>query len=377
MTKLDVFAVDVSEKTTWLLFRLTGPNGTHGAGEATLNNRTDDVLGALPSAVDAATQKGSLSPAASLAKIRRTVPGVVGRAIASGLEQAWLDREGVILDRPVHDLLGGAHRALIPSYANINRGTLSRSPEEFADRAARAIADGYAAVKLAPFDGVTPDDDDYTARGAAIEAGFQRIEATTSRLFAGGRVQVDCHSRFRQDELDTVLARVAELGVSWFEEPVKETDDALETIARLRQRASNHGVTLAGAEKCADARAFLPFIQNHCYDVVMPDIILAGGPREVVRIGHLAAAFDCQVSLHNPCGPVMDMHSVHVAAAVPQLHSLERQFRETPLYDEIIERRDHELKDGAIALADTAGLGLRVDWTHPAIRLAASYAIDV
>ena len=99
----------------------------------------------------------------------------------------------------------------------------------------------------------------------------------------------------------------------------------------------------------------------------MPDIILAGGPSEVVRIGYLAAAVGQAVSLHNPSGPVMDMHSAHVAASVPKLHSLERQFRESELYDALVER-DQLFADGAYHLSDTPGLGLKVDWNSPSVK---------
>ena len=376
MSRLDAFTVTVSEKTTWILVRLTGEDGVAGAGEATLNNRTDEVLALLPKAIDVLAD-GAFSAASRLSAVRKAIPGVIGRVLASGLEQAWLDCEGVRLGRPVHALLGGAYRDLVPCYANINRGTLSRTPKEFADRAALAISDGYGAVKLAPFDGVTPDAGDEAQRDAAIAAGFDRIEAVVRRLDGAGAVQVDCHSRFRAGEAGAVLERIAASGVVWFEEPLAETSDTIATIARLRQMAQAHGMRLAGAEKCADTHDFLPFITGRCYDVIMPDIVLAGGPREVIRIGHLAAGLDCGVSLHNPCGPVMDMHSVHAAAAVPVLFSLERQFRETPLYNDIITHRLHRLSDGSIELSDSAGLGLSVDWAHPALRERATFRVNL
>lgn len=376
MSRLDVFTVDVSEKTTWILLRLTGDDGIIGAGEATLNNRTSEVLAAIPDAV-ACIEESAFSSANRLAAVRQMIPGVIGRVIGSALEQAWLDREGKRLGRPVHALLGGAYRDAVPCYANINRGTLSRTPNEFADRAALAIGDGYGAVKLAPFDDVKPDACDEALREQAIEAGFARIDAVVRKLEGAGAVQVDCHSRFRGAEAGDILTRVAASGVVWFEEPIAETRDALEKIAQFRRMAQTQGIRLAGAEKCADTRDFLPFITGHCYDVIMPDIVLAGGPREVVRIGHLAAGLDCGVSLHNPCGPVMDMHSVHVAAAVPSLVSLERQFRETALYDEIITHRAHHLCDGAIELSDTEGVGMDVDWTHPTLDQKATWNVNL
>ncbi|MEM9027248.1 MAG: enolase C-terminal domain-like protein [Pseudomonadota bacterium] len=376
MTVLNVFTLDVSEKTVWIFFRLDGGDGAVGVGEATLNNRTGDVLEAVQTAAGSLASS-QVSIALGLRQVRKALPGVVGRVVASGLEQAWLDLEGQRAGRPISALLGGAYRRGVPCYANINRGTQSRTPAEFADRAALALQDGYRAVKLAPFDNVKPDMSDEEARSAAIDAGLQRIAAVVERLDGSGHVHVDCHSRFRGSEAASILDRVAATGVAWFEEPIAEVAEALDEIAQLRSLAGRHRLILAGAEKCADLGDFLPFLVKRCYDVIMPDIVLAGGPTEVVRVGHLAASLGTQVSLHNPCGPVMDMHSVHAAAAVPELHSLERQFRESPLYDDIVSNRAHAFSDGELHLADVPGLGLTVDWGHPSLTARARLQLDL
>ena len=119
----------------------------------------------------------------------------------------------------------------------------------------------------------------------------------------------------------------------------------------------------------ANIAEFVQFCSADCYDVIMPDIVLAGGPSDVMRIGHMAAAFGQAVSLHNPCGPVMDMHSAHVAAALPELHSLERQFRESDLYDGLV-TREHVFSKGGYHMSSSAGLGLQVDWDRPEVRHA-------
>jgi len=363
---LDVYTVDVSDKTTWIWLRLSDDEGREGVGEATLNNRADDVLAALPSAVDAVSVNGELGLAGKLHALRGQTPGIIGRAIASAIEQCWLDLEGKRTGQAVHAMLGGRYRTDVPCYANINRGTLSRSPQEFAERAAIAIADGFPAIKMAPFDNVTPDAQDEAQRDTWIEAGIERIRAVTERLDGNGRVQVDCHSRFRHAEAPAILERLAAIGVAWFEEPILETEAAFPSIVDLRGQAKQHGVVLAGAEQAAGLGVFMPFCHARCYDVIMPDIILAGGPTEVLRIGHLAAAVGQAVSLHNPSGPVMDMHSAHVAAAVPELHSLERQFRESPLYDDL-GSRSHVFSEGTYQLGNEPGLGLTVDWEAPIV----------
>jgi len=373
--QLDVFTVHVSEKTDWIVLRLTDDAGHIGIGEATLNRHTNAVLAAIAPAVAATT--GAISAEAARAAIARSVAGATGRAIASGLEQAALDLTGHVTGLPVHALLGGAFRRAVPAYANINRGTLTRAPDEFAARAQKAAAAGYSAVKLAPFDQVSPDAPDDHTRESFIEAGLRRIEAVAQQVPDGVRVQIDCHSRFRPDEAEAMMGEAGERGVRWFEEPIAETAQNRPVLVALRARAKTLGMTTAGAENAADLAEFLPFLVAGCYDTVMPDIILAGGPREVVRIGHLAARFGVGVSLHNPCGPVMDMASACTAAALPELVSLERQFDESALYDEIVATRAHTFTGGAIRMSDAPGLGIRLDFSHPAMAWQATHRLAI
>jgi galactonate dehydratase len=75
-----------------------------------------------------------------------------------------------------------------------------------------------------------------------------------------------------------------------------------------------------------------------------------------MSILELAAASGVEVSLHNPVGPVLDLVSVQVAAALPSFLILERQVRETPLFEEI-RGATASLVDGAITLTAEPGIG--------------------
>ena len=70
------------------------------------------------------------------------------------------------------------------------------------------------------------------------------------------------------------------------------------------------------------------------------------------------------------------MHSAHVAAAVPQLHSLERQFRESALYDDLVSQ-SHKFADGTYQLGDDPGLGLTVDWDAPIVKNRISADVEL
>src|SRR5207237_7672090 len=82
--------------------------------------------------------------------------GVSAAVALSGLEQCLWDIQGKVFGVPVYELLGGRLRDRIRNYANINRSTEERTPAGFAAMAGKAVAAGFDAVKLAPFDGMPP-----------------------------------------------------------------------------------------------------------------------------------------------------------------------------------------------------------------------------
>src|SRR5690606_19002996 len=94
--------------------------------------------------------------------IRKT--GVPAAIVWGGIEQCLWDLIGQAAGLPVHAMLGGKLRQTIPQYANINRSTERRTPEGFAEQAKLAVADGFRAVKLAPWDGMPKGPDDARAK---------------------------------------------------------------------------------------------------------------------------------------------------------------------------------------------------------------------
>ena len=82
--------------------------------------------------------------------------GVSAAVALSGLEQCLWDIRGKVFGVPVYQLLGGQLRDRIRNYANINRSTEERTLAGFAAMAEKAVAAGFDAIKLAPFDDMPP-----------------------------------------------------------------------------------------------------------------------------------------------------------------------------------------------------------------------------
>ncbi|GGJ39792.1 mandelate racemase/muconate lactonizing enzyme family protein [Neoroseomonas lacus] len=362
---LDYLGVNVTPKTNWSFLLVRTDDGRSGIGECTLSNQ--EPLLAAEAARLAANVVGE--DAAHRNRIARLIPhapgGLVAHAVLSAFEQALWDLAGQAAGQPIHAMLGGALRASVPLYANINRGANPRTPEGFAAAATRAVAEGFRAVKLAPFEPLVWEDAADASQRAAYEQGLARIAAVRAAVGREVDIMVDAHWRFSPGGAARLVQDVAPFGLFWLECPVSEANHP--AIRRLRSMANDRGMRLAGAETLAGLGAYRALIEAGCYDVLMPDIKYAGGHEEIRRIAALAQTAGVEIAPHNPTGPICHAHSVHLCATIPNLLPLEVQFGETDRFFTLVSGHDLRFAHGAATLADTSGLGSMID--HAGARL--------
>jgi galactonate dehydratase len=346
--------VDASPRTHWIILEIETDSGLRGLGEATLSGHEEAVAVATAKVARFAFELPDCDPAGLPHARPATLPEAAAR---SAFDQAFWDvlaqRQGLRLA----DALGAVQRERIPVYANINRRTRERSPDGFAASARAAVASGHTALKVAPFDEVTPDIGRADGVGL-LRPGLDRIAAVREVVGPQVRLMVDCHWRLDVPAAEHVLSAAAELGVVWLECPLPETLETIEALAGLRRMANRHGILLAGLETGIGIEGFRPFLSAGSYDVMMPDIKYVGSIAEMLRLADLLGAEDVGFSPHNPSGPIAHAASLHVCAVLKTVHSLEIQYDETPLF--------HEMIDGAAATTSRgqmtipAGTGMAV-----------------
>ena len=355
-------SVRASDKTVWRHLLIRDDDGNIGLGEYTISG-ADDQLDATAQRFAAPLVGENIASVAGPALAARWGGDFVAWAIASGVDQAVCDlaarRAGATL---AHTLRDGAGSGPVAIYANINRRTAPRTPAGFAASARDALAAGNTAIKLAPFDDLTPA---LCANGegeALIAAGVERIAAVADACGGGAAVMVDCHWRLSPARAMAVIDDMADLGVAWFECPIPETPDAVPALRRLRSRCADKGMRLAGCEKMNGLAQFQPFIDGEAYDVIMPDVKYAGGLRETLRIAEAVAGTGIGCSIHNPSGPVAHLMSVHATAAMGGDERLETQFDEAPAFWNTTTPAP-EFGAGTALLADAPGIGVTLNET--------------
>lgn len=348
----------VSAKTVWTFLAVETEDGRQGFGECTLSAH-EAAMQAEVARLDRALRGEDAFARNRIASLIPHAPaGLVRHTAISALEQALWDLSAQAAGVPLVRALGGALRDDVRLYANINRGVDPRTPENFAAFASRAAAQGFRAIKLAPFEGLLPG-----ARGdaeweALYQRGLSRCQAVRAAA-PDALLMVDCHWRFSVPDAARLVRDLAAIGCWWVECPVSEA--FLPEIRRLRSMANDRGMRLAGAETLSGLAAFRPLIEAGAYDVLMPDIKYCGGHGEMQRIAALAASAGIEIAPHNPSGPVCHAHSVHAACAMANVPALEVMFEESPLFFTAMQGTVPALDGGRARPPAAPGLGCAPD----------------
>ena len=365
LTGLELVPVRATERTVWLFVRLQTDVGVVGLGEAS------DAFGYFNTTREQAAQMaGQLREFFAMVEGRSPLEiawlrkhggpraaagGLVAATALSALEQAMWDAAGQLLNQPVHALLGGKLRERLPVYANINRATNPRTPAGFAAAARRAVADGFRAVKLAPFDGFKRAEFPKPAEAGPVLEGIASIAAVREAVGAGVGVMVDAHSLFDVPLAIEVAHRLEPYRLTWYEEPVAP-EKVAETLAIRRAIPQE----MAGGETLFQMNGFAPLCRSKAVEVIMPDVKHCGGLLELTHIAALAAMDGVTVAPHNPSGPVSTALSAHVGATLANFRTLELQWGEVPWRGEMVdppEVFDH----GDIVVSDRPGSGVTLN----------------
>jgi len=281
--------------------------------------------------------------------------GLVPATAFSAIEQALWDLAGKALEVPTYALFGGRVRDSLPVYANINRVTNPRTPAGFAATARRAAADGFRAMKAAPFDGFPPAGSSAQLIAAAVDTGIAAMTAIREAVGPDVTLMVDCHSFFDVDLAVRVAERLQPLNLTWYEEPVppEQTEKTLQIHKAIRQ-------PMSGGEILFRMAGFDPLVRNRAVDVIMPDVKHCGGLLELTRIAAMADSAGVKVAPHNPSGPISTAASIQVCAGLKNFYFLELQWGEVAWRRDVVSPMEI-FKDGSIRVPETPGFGISLN----------------
>jgi galactonate dehydratase len=282
---------------------------------------------------------------------------VLTTAVA-GLEIALWDLCGQVLGVPVYRLLGGACRAGIPVYANgwFERGPGlddALAPGDLAPLAVRAREQGFGALKFYPLGYASPGRRMTTSDFAQ---GIERVTSVREAVGPDVDIMLDVHGMLTPTEALWFADRCEQFQPFWLEEPVPPED--LEGAVLV---AGSSRVRIAMGERLYSPTAFLPLLGRRGCAIAQPDPLHVGGLSMFTRISALAAASQIRVAPHNSNGPVALAACVHLAAALPEILTVEYPLDpNAPLRNDLAEFQ-YMAAGGMIPLPSRPGLGLHLN----------------
>jgi galactonate dehydratase len=351
---IEIFRVRVNRLGNWVIARLQTSAGLSGLGDASHSGRGDPSVGKLTEYAGWMSGRSIYDVEWLRQRVHPEVPqqGRAASCALSAIEQALYDVQGQAAGVPAYQLFGGKLRDTVRNYANINRSTEQRDPAGFAKQAESAVAAGFDAIKLAPFDGMPANGSE-----AEIEAhtrlGVESVRAVREVLGPRGDLLIDAHSHFDRERGMDLLRRLEPLRLFWLEEVARPLED----LAAINRAAA---MPTAGGESLFGVNQSLAYIQAGAVDILMPDVKYCGGMLEMKKIAAMAEGAAMPVAPHGPASPVGNLAAAHVCVGLPNFLILEFSQGETDWRAELIDPPE-ALHKGMLAVSGAPGLGIRLN----------------
>ena len=354
----DVYQVKVTEKTNWLFVKLENNQSIIGWGEASLQGKSNEILQIKDKIFELILNKPYSNPLDF--KLNLPFKNIVEASISSSIMQCLWDIQGKIENKTISSMFGKKND-LIQTYANFNRSTYDRSLNGVKLRACEVLKDEYNFVKFAPFDEVNPsmETSDMLEN---MQLGLKRIEVIRNVFGPEVNIMIDCHWRFNYLSTLELIKECDKFNLYWLECPIIENSQNIHYIKKIRDKANNLGIKLAGLEKKILKEGYIEFLKAGTYDVMMPDIKYAGGPDELINIEKLFNLYQVEFSPHNPSGPIAHGHTLQICSSIKNNPLMETQYKETPLFDLLLDKPNPKINFGKSKVPhNDGGLGVSIN----------------
>ncbi|TCL08314.1 galactonate dehydratase [Shimia isoporae] len=277
--------------------------------------------------------------------------GRVLTAAISAIDIALHDLLGKRLEVPVHQLLGGKQRDVVPTFASF----LATSDDQ-AVEATRVLVDaGWDCVRIYPagFDSETFDP------RASLGDTARTLTLLRETFGLSLCLGIDLHHRYTPVEIANFCAKLPAGVLDFLEEPIR--CESTEAYAALRSLTD---IPFAIGEEFASKWQAAPYLEQGLTQFMRFDICNIGGFTEAMKIAGMAERYYVDLMPHNPLGPICTAASVHLSAAVPNFSWLET--RQSPVenlgfHDPALFPVQVDLDGPVYPVPDRPGLGVEVD----------------
>lgn len=265
-----------------------------------------------------------------------TAVGAITSLALAAIDTALWDLRCKRAGLPLWRMAGGAKPA-IPLYST-EGGWLHIEPQALVEDAIRVQEEGFAGSKV-------------KVGKPHLAQDRARLSAVRAAVGDDFRLMVDANQAFHFHEAILRAHMLAEVGITWFEEPMPADD-----LAGHVRLAAQSRVPIAVGESLYSPGQFADYLRAGACSIVQVDVARVGGITPWLKVAHMAEAMNIAVCPHF----LMELH-VSLVCAIPNSWMLEY----IPQLDPITRSR-LDIRGGIAHPPEAAGLG--IDWDHQAIR---------
>ena len=264
-----------------------------------------------------------------------------GVSAMSGIDMALWDILGKTLGAPVHQLIGGKRHQKMPAYAS---GGWKPAAEVGAELKSYIDRGDFKAVKMRVGSG-----------DGTLAHSIERVHAARDYLGPDIAIMCDAHGTFTVSEAKRFCRAVADCHIDWLEEPVTADDKQ----GQAEVRASTD-IPISCGESEFTRFAFRDLAMLKAADIFQPDLSIAGGITEAMRIEAIAAAHQIRFAPHLWGGALCFASGLHVLAAATSGFIVEYSLGANPMLHELAEE-DFLVEGGHLEIPDRPGLGVTIN----------------
>jgi len=343
----------------WVFVKVeTDEPGLYGWGEATLEWKTNTVVGAIEDVSRFIIGEDPRRIEHLYQMMYRQYfwkVGIEGMTAISGIEHALWDIKGKWLNVPVYELLGGRVRDRVRLYNHLGSGYMksmyeSTTPEEFAERALSVKEAGYDAIKFMAVPRTEPVEGVQSVRYAE-----SLVRAVREAVGPEMDLMVDLHARTWPAMAIQYCHAFEPYGLLFFEEPCPTEDiEATAQVTRVSR------IPIATGERLVGRHQFRELFEKRACHIIQPDLTHCGGLWEARKIAAAAETYSMAVAPHNPNGPISTAVAVHFALATPNWLIQEAITGDVPWRQDVVDD-PYYTTDGFIEPPTRPGLGIDVN----------------
>jgi len=241
--------------------------------------------------------------------------GAEMRAIGA-VDIALWDLAGKVANLPLYQLLGGASRSSIRTYNTCyDHIDFLTEPVRLAGELAKS---GIHAMKIWPFDPVAKETGGQYITADQLRRGIEPLRLIREAFGDSMDVAMEFHAYWNLPCAIRIAQALEPYAPMWLEEMLPQ-----DNLAAYRELALATRLPLCLSERLMTRFGFRELMENRAARIIMPDICWCGGISEAKKIATMAETYYLPVAPHNCGGPVLHVASLHLAANVTNLYTLE------------------------------------------------------